>query len=62
MNEAANKIEQLLFTYFRKEEADKIADILYSQIEIIENIYFELGIFAGLKIATDYYEKIKELI
>lgn len=57
-----NTFNQLIETYFKKEEHNKITDIIYEQIGILESVYFEIGLFAGMKIAGQIYEKTKEIM
>lgn len=62
VRETEKEIRKLIQTHFKKDEWQKITDIIYRQIDTLESVYFELGLFAGMKIATQIYEKTKEIM
>lgn len=62
VREAERAICKFIESYFTQEERDKVSDIIYSQIDILQRVYFEIGLLVGMKLSLQVCEKIKEIL
>lgn len=61
LDAASKKVEAFFESRYNNDELDEICKYYYEQTAVYQEVYFEIGLIVGAKIAFDLRGKIEEL-